>query len=439
MPWLAGAAKRSLEIPAGVHLSGFVGREQPATSVLDQVYVRALALGNGSVEAIIVSCDVLGFEVPDARRIRQAVSRRLGISPTAVLLAATHTHAGPATQALRRCGKVEEGWLTYLQGVIEDVATAAVADARAARIAGGVGTAHLAVNRRNPAGPLDPAVGAWRIEGLDGRPVAILCHFACHPVVLGRSNRLVSADYPGRTVRALERLQGGGVALFLNGAAGDVNPAPVLGVGSPGASAGSPGSSQAIDDMGGKLARVAWEAALRAPWQPAAPIRSRQTTIALPLTIDPEVLRREIGVVRAASQDPSSVASNDFASHEVRLAMQEWADQTEQELQTDSLPRTLSMDLQAIAVGPWKWVAVPAEVFVQTALDLKRLDLKCFTYLVGYANGNVGYIPTAAEYPRGGYEVAVAHRYYGYPAAVTVEAEGLLAQELAHLVQAVDQ
>ena len=36
--------------------------------------------------------------------------------------------------------------------------------------------------------------------------------------------------------------------------------------------------------------------------------------------------------------------------------------------------------------------------------------------VVGYANGCVGYVPTEAEFPLGGYEVCNAFRVYGQPA-----------------------
>ena len=34
------------------------------------------------------------------------------------------------------------------------------------------------------------------------------------------------------------------------------------------------------------------------------------------------------------------------------------------------------------------------------------------TLVVAYANGNVGYIPTAKAFEEGGYEVEAAHKFY---------------------------
>ena len=46
------------------------------------------------------------------------------------------------------------------------------------------------------------------------------------------------------------------------------------------------------------------------------------------------------------------------------------------------------------------------------------------TMYMGYTNGDVGYIPTAAAYPEGGYEVDYAHFHYSLPAAVAPDSAG---------------
>ena len=48
------------------------------------------------------------------------------------------------------------------------------------------------------------------------------------------------------------------------------------------------------------------------------------------------------------------------------------------------------------------------------------------TLVAGCCNGVLGYVPTAAEYAFGGFEVLAAHRVYGMPAAVAPEAAGMI-------------
>ena len=48
--------------------------------------------------------------------------------------------------------------------------------------------------------------------------------------------------------------------------------------------------------------------------------------------------------------------------------------------------------------------------------------------VLGYANGDIGYIPTQPAYAQGGYEVEDAYKYYGYPAALAPQAGDLVLQ-----------
>ena len=74
-----------------------------------------------------------------------------------------------------------------------------------------------------PTDPVDHTLGVIAIDGADGKPIATLVNFACHPVVLGPENLEISADYPGAMMAKVESAIGG-QAMFVQGAAGDINP-----------------------------------------------------------------------------------------------------------------------------------------------------------------------------------------------------------------------
>ena len=78
-----------------------------------------------------------------------------------------------------------------------------------------------------PTYPVDPTVGVLRVDNSEGRPLAILVNYACHPVVFGPDNLRYSADYPGAMTRYVEskvEANPGVLAFFLQGASGDINP-----------------------------------------------------------------------------------------------------------------------------------------------------------------------------------------------------------------------
>jgi hypothetical protein len=74
------------------------------------------------------------------------------------------------------------------------------------------------------AGPIDPQIGLLRLDALDGRNVAVLYNFACHPIqgMPGGGN---TSDITGFASQVIEdNLDEGAIALFFQGCGGDINP-----------------------------------------------------------------------------------------------------------------------------------------------------------------------------------------------------------------------
>lgn len=69
-----------------------------AADVHDPLYARALVLGDGRRHIAFLQLDVIDVMKEDAGRIRAEVERRVGIPAPHVLVAATHTHSGPAVR-----------------------------------------------------------------------------------------------------------------------------------------------------------------------------------------------------------------------------------------------------------------------------------------------------------------------------------------------------
>ena len=73
-------------------------------------------------------------------------------------------------------------------------------------------------------GPVDPQIGILRLDRLDGRTLAVVYNFACHPIQ-GVPSGGNTADIIGFASRVIEdNLSEGTIALFLQGCGGDVNP-----------------------------------------------------------------------------------------------------------------------------------------------------------------------------------------------------------------------
>lgn len=235
----AGAAKVELTPPVGTPLAGYSRRGGTrSTGVHDPLYARALAVSDGDDLAILVSADLLvippGLSAEVARRLDEALPEAIG--PEDVLLCATHTHSGPGAYLPGFLGRLAAGpfQLAVSERIVAACVQAGAAAARTRRPAT-LGIAQTAVpeaveNRVEPGGPVDPQVTVLAIQGIDGLPIATVLNFAAHPTLLSSKNLLFSADFPGVACRLLEQRRPGTVALFTNGAAGDLRPPHVHGL-----------------------------------------------------------------------------------------------------------------------------------------------------------------------------------------------------------------
>ena len=64
----------------------------------------------------------------------------------------------------------------------------------------------------------------------------------------------------------------------------------------------------------------------------------------------------------------------------------------------------LRAEVQAMRVGPVNWVSLPGEPCVEPGMALKR---SVADFVVGYANGYLGYFPIRRAYAEGGYEADI--------------------------------
>jgi len=394
----AGAARMAITPPVGTELSGFVAREQPSVGLLDDLYARALYLRRdepGGEKLLWLHCDVIGFTRADAERLRKQLCEKLSLESRQVLLSATHTHSGPATVPLRECGRIDPGYMEAFGERLRAVAETAAAEARPVTLRFGEGRCTLGADRRKggPHSHADHRAAALAVVDADGRALAVLANYGMHNVALSSRNRLISADVAGAAARSIrQHLPGEPVVLMANGACGNVDPPEQ-----------SPDPSLMRGygrELGGAIL-----AALETPetWDPAD-LATAMETLELPLTVlsADEVRQRHERAVAAAPEDNA-------IDRRIRRAMRQWRDET-LALPAGGAPRTVSTDLQVLRIGRARFAAVGAEVFSRMGDELRdRVGPR--TYVIGCANGLIGYLPHREIYAEGGYEADEAYMY----------------------------
>src|SRR5262245_61955209 len=112
-PLQVGVSSISITPPDGVAMQGYDVRY--SEGVTDPLLVSALAVGGPRVTWILLSVDCIGLDRQFTGRVRQTLSRRLGIAGASITVACSHTHSGPAT--LRQLGPVtaDNAYLAILE------------------------------------------------------------------------------------------------------------------------------------------------------------------------------------------------------------------------------------------------------------------------------------------------------------------------------------
>jgi neutral ceramidase len=276
-----------------------------------------------------------------------------------------------------------------------------------ARIGFGAGLLEGASRNRHQDNDLiDPQVGVLRVERPDSREIiAILFNYTAHPVILGSDNLLLSGEFPGAAERAVEKTMGG-VAIFTQGACGDVTINR----------SGDPWSE--IERIGNLLA----EEVVKTAKQIESRSELNKTVIfnvdaKLPGRVLPPLAQAEAELTRART-DYENAKNNDatremLRSMEKRLRLLE-GNVTRIKAVAEGKaenPAEIETEVQVFVLGDLFLVAVPGELFVEYALEMRRRikeETGASMMLIGYANDYLGYIVTPYAIETGGYEAAVA-------------------------------
>ena len=385
------------------------------------IAARILVLEQSDTPLAIVAVDSIGVHGAAADAFRERVSTETGIPAAHILLCASHSHSAPRL-ALDAEG---EAWTEWVMGQLSDAVAVAWEERRPARAGVGYGYQYgVCFNQRVPqAGsqvkfvrdhieartgrrPVDPRVGILRIDDASGELMGALVHFAAHPATL-INYPAINPDYPGFLADYVERRRPGALVGFLQGACGDINIDYMF---------TTLGAAEYTGSLLGKeVHRVLDDISTSEQF----PIRVLRREHRLPLEEMPsedEIAAWQEGCdeyLAHSEDDPTRLWVNglnmtEYVSAETRTAMvqklRDWCDWVREHREEIARVRDVAYELVAVRLGDLVALFHPFEAFVEVGLEAQRLSPCRHTWLVGYTNGGKGYLPTAEEYRRGGYE-----------------------------------
>jgi len=430
----AGTAEVNITPPIGTQLTGYGGRVSGCIGIHDDIFARALVLDNGTASLAIVTCDLLGVDRDTVDAVRQGAHEQTGIPPDNIMISCSHTHSGPASMQLGGIADRDELYVKMLNRKITGAISAAKRQLQPAVIGFGREPVRCGNNRRertpdgkmvlgvNPSGKVAPYVNVMKVAGTDGTPIAVLFNHAAHAVALRGNNLLVSADYPGFAARLLKKAKGDSlVPMFAQGCCGDINCRYF----------GTFAEAERVGNILGAAVLKRMEEIEE--HTDTVQLDSRLRVAKLPLQQPPSVQEAEQILVQARKELQQAQESGNPLQVKVRSRSAEWAEELLALAKEGEKPRTRDFEIQILRIGDAAIVGMAGEVFVEYQLWVDEQSPFRHNFVHAYTNGVIGYVPTADEFPKGGYEIEVACKYYPGTLMLSPECERVIKETIAQM------
>jgi neutral ceramidase len=413
---LAGVARSVISPPRGIFLIGYGDRTKGNIGIHDDLYATALVLDDGTVQLAIVALDMLTINEFIVDRVRAR------LAPTECLLCCSHTQSGSIAYADKRSPRRNRD---YIDSLVENIVTAvqnAQTDLMPVRLEYSLGEGSLGINRReempdghfeigrNPDGPRDKSVQvvsvlttAGRRKGdKEGTRLATVVNYACHGTVLGPDNLLVSADWIG-VMRDKVGAELGGLTLFLQGAAANINPDMYW---------EDAHAFEKVMEQGLSVAEAVFTAASSRPEKMrGVPLRIERAEVWMPT---------ETRVT--TSRPPKNYAKPLLALAKLPGFMAVFADPLLNQrypwkpvIEAKDGFWSVPMRINAVRIGDLALVTFGAETFTEIGMKVKAGSPARHTLFASVSDGCISYLHTEESHAQGGYDVDVAPLAYRYP------------------------
>ena len=442
------------QLLAGVGRADITDSNTPSN---DPLYAKALVLKSGETNIVFITVDAVAIEeigrIPKTflGNLRTIINKEFSVEPSHVIVNASHCHGVVSHEVeAKTLEAVRQAWKSLV----------------AVRV--GVGKGHenkISENRRlklvdgseadvrhayslpadeivSSIGPIDPEIGVLRIDTIDGKPLAVVYNFACHPIQRVPSGK-DTADFPGFSSKVIEENLGeGSMAFFIQGCAGDINPVQYKNVHAP----------HDAEPIGNLLGLAVMRAARSIHPSDDTRLKVISEKLLLPRASDFEQRIASLGAEREKLLESLQGTSLNFksfvplllqyklsdefpsyASHryfqeksigrsdletldkENRLNLQQYIRnihtmeritqvqvnlallQKHRAQAREASCNTIEVEVSGIRIGECVFVTFPGELTVEVGLAIKKRAGAGFTFVAGYTNGYIYYAPTDAQ------------------------------------------
>lgn len=379
------------------------GVQEPATGVERALMAQAAVWRLGETICAVIAIDHIGFAIDHARSLRTRIADLIGAGLEQVMLCFSHTHAAPNDSA-------EPEYSEWVDERVLDAVRRAMNGMLPVRAAWGCADVEIGVNRRMGAA-LDRRAGILKVvDAKTGANAFALLRLTAHGNALKADNRLISPDWIGAARDWISKKLHCPV-MIAQGASGNVAPKYFCSKLNPPDADDTSGRFVRTNDALSEMARAVWKGVGRVfdgiQAREVRTLRMHSARKAL-LARVPEMPRaREIAeeAHRAAGIDGTR-----WLREVARLNAEGVKEQYE------------TVEMQFFQLDEGALIGVANEIMCELALEVAKKAGKT-VFLGGYTNGSAGYLPTAEEYDRGGYEVfwSMLEYFMYYPRVMPLE------------------
>jgi hypothetical protein len=417
---LVGVSRVDVTPPVGIYARSWgAAKHDVAEGIHKPLYLTCVTFAADDVASplVLVGLDLMTWRSrEDEHFVRDAILSDVG-DEARVMICLTHNHAAPSARrddARKPGGHLIEPYFELLRDSAASAFRAAQSSAQRATLTWHYGKCDLATNRDliepggkrivcgfNPNLPADDTLLVGRITSADGRILATIANYACHPTTLAWENKLISPDWVGAMRETVERETNSPV-LFLQGASGELAPAEqytgdtsvadrhgrrvgysVLSALEAMSRPGMELSYDGVVESGAPLA--VWRPK---PISPSRVLAAKQVMVEYPLKPLPSLA--ELEAQWNAETDPA-LKERLWRKRAVRRTVGDGA--------------TTKMPLWMWRIGDAFLVGQPNEAYSKFQIDLRAALAPHHVAVMNVVNGSAGYLPRADLYDRDIYQV----------------------------------
>lgn len=425
--WQAGAAKADITPTESVPLAGYGGKTRMSQRVEHPIWLKALAFkDDAGATSVLVTADLVGLSDKMIAVIAKNALEKHGVMRERLILNTSHNHSCPVTEDVLWLyyeftpeeAAAKDRYTAMVYAKYDEVIGKAIANVAPAELAFEQGLAGVAVNRRRSRGAESRKLGNQVDQDVPVITVrsgsdlkAVVFGYSCHTTALGGLS--INGDYAGFAQLELEKSFPGSVAMFVQNCGGDANPLPRI--------RGKDVEATELAAMYGRILAEAVRQVIAGTMKPlGGPIRAAmgETELELQPGIPLEELKQRL-------PNLSGMPKREF-EHFIR-----------QYETLGSPPDRVKYPVQVWQFGPdITFIALTGETVVDYSLKFKGAYGWNNTWICGYNNDLLSYVPSLRVLKEGGYEGVTGMFEYGHRAPYTDTVEERITTKVEELVKA---